>query len=94
MKLSKNLSKKIVGSERFLSLPESAQALYFVMVFIADNNGFVTLPTQLAGDIDTKILCDIGYVKPLAFHENIFQIADWQEHKDGEIYTLEFKRGD
>ena len=88
-------SLEIVSSDRFLSLPPTAQSFYFHLGVHADDEGFVSAPTSLgllckATDRDLRALLDAGYV--IRFDSGVLVIVDWMLHntirKDRSMETI------
>ncbi|MDO5440751.1 MAG: hypothetical protein Q4F12_04370 [Erysipelotrichaceae bacterium] len=88
-------SKNIVSTDRFMSMPLSAQALYFHYNMNADDDGFVSNPVAIkrqinANDDDFSILAARGFIIP--FKSKIIVVADWrinnQIRKDRYIATI------
>lgn len=77
------LSRRIVGSARFLQLPLSSQALYFHLVVHADDDGVVEAFTVLrncgASKDDLKVLSDKKFVVVLN-DDLVTYIVDWLEN--------------
>jgi hypothetical protein len=76
-------AKTIIGSDIFLDMPQSTQALYFHLAMRADDDGFVNSPKsimRLVGckDDDLKILCSKKFVIP--FDSGIIVIKHWRIH--------------
>lgn len=62
-------SLDVVGTDKFLDLPISAQCLYFHLGMRADDDGFISSPKQIVKMItctqgDMKILAENGYIIP------------------------------
>ena len=73
-------SNAIIGSDVFLDMPLSAQALYIHLSMNADNEGFVGSPKNIqrmigATDEDMKALLDKRYI--LSFPSGIIVIKHW-----------------
>lgn len=75
-------SLDIVGSEEFLSMPISSQALYFHLGMDADDDGFVqpkiTMRTVGVGDDDLKVLIAKRFILP--FETGVVVIKHWLIH--------------
>jgi len=75
-------SLDIVGSEEFLSMPISSQALYFHLGMHADDDGFINPKTILrltgSGDDDLKVLLAKRFT--LSFETGIIVIKHWLIH--------------
>lgn len=73
----------VVGTDAFLDMPLSAQALYFHLNLRADDDGFIGNPRRVARDIgsnddDLKILIGKRFV--LEFEDGIIVIKHWRMH--------------
>ena len=76
-------SNKIVGSDAFLEMPLSSQALYFQFGMAADDDGFVNSPRRLvryvgASEDDFKLLIAKRFI--FYFDEGIVVIKHWRMH--------------
>jgi hypothetical protein len=76
-------AKTIIGSDAFLDMPQSTQALYFHLSMRADDDGFVNSPKsimRLVGckDDDIKILCSKKFLIP--FETGVVVIKHWKIH--------------
>ena len=76
-------SNKIVGSDAFLEMPLSTQALYFQLGMNADDDGFVNSPKRLvrfvgASEDDFKLLIAKRFI--FYFDEGIVVIKHWRMH--------------
>jgi hypothetical protein len=76
-------AKTIIGSDAFLDMPQSTQALYFHLSMRADDDGFINSPQsimRLVGckDDDLKILCSKKFIIP--FDSGIVVIKHWRIH--------------
>lgn len=76
-------SNKIVGSDAFLEMPLSTQALYFQLGMNADDDGFVNSPRRLvryvgASEDDFKLLIAKRFI--LYFEEGVVVIKHWRMH--------------
>lgn len=76
-------SNKIVGSDAFLEMPLSTQALYFQLGMNADDDGFVNSPKRLvrfvgASEDDFKLLIAKRFI--FYFEEGIVVIKHWRMH--------------
>ncbi len=76
-------SNKIVGSDAFLEMPLSTQALYFQLGMNADDDGFVNSPRRLvryvgASEDDFKLLIAKRFI--FYFDEGIVVIKHWRMH--------------
>ena len=73
----------IVGSDAFVDMPMSSQALYFHLCMYADDDGFVGRPKQIcrmvgANEDDLKILFAKRYL--LAFESGVAVVKHWLVH--------------
>lgn len=73
-------SLDVVGTDSFLDLPLSAQALYFHLGLYGDDDGFVGSPRKIArgaqcSEDDIKTLRDAGFV--ISFESGVVVIRDW-----------------
>lgn len=76
-------TKKITDSDAFLSMPLSAQALYFHLNMSADDDGFVNNPKRIqraigASDDDYNLLIEKRFV--IIFETGIIVIKHWKMH--------------
>lgn len=76
-------AKTIIGSDAFLDMPQSTQALYFHLAMRADDDGFVNSPKsimRLVGckDDDLKVLSAKKFIIP--FESGIVVIKHWRIH--------------
>lgn len=74
--------KKVVGSDKFLDLPNSSKALYFMAGMEADDKGFFQ-PKKLQklcgfSDDDYKILIAKGFF--IAFESGVMIVTDWNKN--------------
>lgn len=74
--------KKVVGSDRFLDLPNSSKALYFMAGMEADDKGFFQ-PRKLQrmcgfSDDDYKILIAKGFF--ITFESGVMVVTDWNKN--------------
>ena len=74
--------KRITGSDKFIDLPNSAKALYFLAGMNADDRGFFQ-PAKLQrengfSNDDFKILIAKGYL--IAFESDVMVITDWNKN--------------
>ena len=95
------IARSVIDNDRFMSMPLSAQALYFHMSLRADDDGFIgnlgALGRMLmAQESDLQALIDGGFV--LAFQDGVAAIAHWKMHncikKDryrATVYTKEME---
>ena len=75
-------SQRIVGEEKFLEMPQSAQNLYFHLGIYADDDGFIN-PQKIvrmigANPDDLKILVAKQFVIP--FEAGVVVITNWKEN--------------
>lgn len=73
----------VVGTDNFLDMPSSAQALYFHLGMRADDNGFVSSPKSITsmvncGSDDFKLLIAKGYLIP--FESGVVVIRHWKQN--------------
>lgn len=76
-------SLDVVGTDRFLDMPISAQCLYFHLGMRADDDGFISSPKQIikmttATTGDLKVLVESGYIIP--FESGIVVIRHWRQN--------------
>lgn len=76
-------AKSIIDTDAFLSMPLSAQALYFHLCMRADDDGFVSNPRKIqrmisCADDDLKLLIAKRYI--LAFDSGVIVIKHWRIH--------------
>lgn len=74
-------SLDVVGTDRFLDMPLTTQALYFHLGMHADDDGFVSSPKTISRTVgcssdDIKILISKKYIIPL--ENGIIVISDWR----------------
>lgn len=74
---------KIVDSDAFIDMPDSAQNLYFHLAMRADDDGFISNPKKImrmigANDDNLKILLSKRFL--LAFDTGIVVIKHWRLH--------------
>ncbi|CAI3345804.1 DnaD domain protein [Enterococcus cecorum] len=77
------INKRIIVSDTFLDMPLSAQALYFHLNAIADDDGFIENPNsfkRMIGDSndDLKILIAKQYILP--FESGVVVVKHWLIH--------------
>ena len=77
------LSKQIIDSDAFLSMPVSTQALYFHLCMRADDDGFINSPKSIqrmvcATDDDFKVLLAKRFLIP--FESGVVVIKHWRIH--------------
>lgn len=85
-------SAEIVGSDVFVDMPMSAQALYFHLCLHADDDGFISRPKQImrmvgANEDDLKILIAKRYILP--FESGVSVVKHWLVHNliRSDLYT-------
>ena len=76
-------AKSIIDTDAFLSMPLSAQALYFHLCMRADDDGFVSNPRKIqrmisCADDDLKLLIAKRYI--LVFDSGVIVIKHWRIH--------------
>lgn len=76
-------AKSIIDTDTFLSMPLSAQALYFHLNMRADDDGFVSSPRKIqrmicCSDDDMKLLIAKRYI--LVFESGVIVIKHWKIH--------------
>ncbi|MBO5967120.1 MAG: replisome organizer [Clostridia bacterium] len=76
-------AKTIIGTEVFLDMPLSTQALYFHLSMRADDEGFVGCPRKIqrmigASDDDLKVLIAKKFLIP--FESGVVVIRHWKIH--------------
>lgn len=74
-------SQTVVCSDAFVTLPLSAQALYFQLSMAADDEGFLNSAQRLlrtvgAKQTDLKKLVDSGFV--IGFDSGVYLITHWK----------------
>ena len=74
--------KKVVGSDKFIDLPNSSKALYFMAGMEADDKGFFQ-PKKLQrmcgfSDDDYKILIAKGFF--ITFESGVMVVTDWNKN--------------
>ena len=77
------LSREIVKTDAFMTMPLTAQALYMHLVMDADDEGFVASPKTLlratgASEDDLRILISKNFV--IAFESGVLVIKHWKIH--------------
>lgn len=73
----------VVGTDKFLDLPISAQCLYFHLGMRADDDGFISSPKQIVKMLactqgDMKVLAESGYIIP--FENGLIVIKHWRQN--------------
>lgn len=76
-------SLSVVDTDKFLDMPQSAQALYFHLGMRADDDGFVSSPKKIlkvtgAANDDLKLLIAKNYIIP--FDNGVCVITDWKQN--------------
>jgi hypothetical protein len=75
-------SAQIVGSDDFLEMPLTSQALYFHLGMSADDDGFVSPRKVLrmtgAGEDDLKVVFAKGFV--IRFESGVIVITHWKQN--------------
>lgn len=76
-------ARKVIESDSFYSLSNSAQNLYFHMCMYADDDGFVNNINYIirgvgASSKDYQSLCDNGFLIP--FDDGLVVITHWKVH--------------
>lgn len=76
-------SSSIVENDNFLSLPKSAQNLYFFIMLNADDDGFVSNPKMVTRAVDAdqddlQRLIDEDYL--ILFDDGVVAVKDWLIH--------------
>ena len=76
-------AKSIIDTDAFLSMPLSAQALYFHLCMRADDDGFVSNPRKIqrmisCADDDMRLLIAKRYI--LSFDSGVIVIKHWRIH--------------
>ena len=91
-------SNTIIGSDAFTEMPLTAQALYFHLAMLADDDGFINSPKKIqrmvgASDDDLKALNESRFI--LSFDSGVVVIKHWKIHnyirKDRKKDTNYFK---
>lgn len=76
------ISKNIIDSDKFLSMPTSARMLYIDLAVRADDDGFISprrvMKVTGASDDDLRILVSKRYLIP--FDTGVVVITDWLYH--------------
>ena len=76
-------SKKVIDTDTFLDMPDSAQILYFHLALRADDDGFIASPKMImrmlgSSDDNMKLLVAKGYIIP--FESGVCVIKHWRVH--------------
>lgn len=74
------IDKSVIESDRFCDMPKTTQLLYFMYLFDADKNGYISHPQSILqvngfGADDPKILIDKGFI---VLDGALYRIADWK----------------
>lgn len=74
-------SLKVTGTDRFMEMPTSTQALYFHLGMNGDDDGFVASPKIIAraagcNDDDMRLLAAKGFIIP--FESGVIVITEWR----------------
>lgn len=74
------VAKEIVGSDAFMDMPLSTQALYFHLITEADDDGFISAARKIqrmigANDDDLRLLIAKGFL--IAFENGVCVIKHW-----------------
>lgn len=82
MSKKRSFSPDITEEDKFYSLPLTAQALYFHLGMIADDDGVVnrvhSLANYLGADInDIDTLINRGYLLKISKSKKIYVLTDW-----------------
>lgn len=77
------VSLKVIDTDNFLALPESARLLYYDLAVRADDDGFIDNPKKVinftgSSENALKILCDKQYLIP--FDTGVCVIRHWHVH--------------
>lgn len=74
--------RAIIDTDKFMDLPMSAKALYFLLGMEADDEGFVSYKKVLrihgGNEDDVKVLTAKGFL--IAFPSGVVVITDWNEN--------------
>lgn len=81
MSKKRMFSQQITGSDAFIEMPLSSQALYFHLSLEADDDGFVNSPKRIqrvigANDDDLKLLIAKNFI--IAFDSGVIVIKHWK----------------
>lgn len=76
-------AKTIIGSDAFIDMPLTTQALYFHLGMMADDDGFINSPKKIqrmigASDDDLKMLIANNFLIP--FDTGVVVIKHWKMH--------------
>ena len=77
------IAKSIVFSDDFLDMPLSSRCLYFTLLTIADDDGFINNPKSIirqcgASNDDLRLLIAKSYIIP--FESGVIVIKHWKMH--------------
>lgn len=82
MSVKRMFDRTIIDMDKFIDLPMSSKALYFLLGMEADDEGFVSpkkiLRVHGGSDDDLKILIAKSYVIP--FESGVVVITDWYDN--------------
>ena len=83
MAIRRMLSKKIIGTDAFMEMPLSSQALYMHLVMNADDDGFVSNPKTIMRAVgcnvdDKRVLESKKFI--LNFESGVIVIKHWLVH--------------
>lgn len=83
MAIRRMLSKKIIGTDAFMEMPLSTQALYMHLVMNADDDGFVSNPKTIMRSVgcnvdDKRVLETKRFI--LNFESGVIVIKHWLVH--------------
>lgn len=89
--------RAIIDTDRFMDLPVSAKALYFLLGMEADDEGFVSprkvLRVHGGTDDDVKVLIAKGFLIP--FESGVVVITDWNKNNwldSRRVRSTEYKK--
>lgn len=82
MAVKRMFDKDLIATDRFLDLPDSSKALYFLLGVEADDEGFVSpkrvLRLYQIADDNLKLLVAKGFLIP--FESGVVVITDWNQN--------------
>ena len=82
MAVKRMFDKDLIATDRFLDLPDSSKALYFLLGVEADDEGFVSpkrvLRLYQIADDNLKLLIAKGFLIP--FESGVVVITDWNQN--------------
>lgn len=82
MATKRMFDKDLIATDRFLDLPDSSKALYFLLGVEADDEGFVSpkrvLRLYQISDDNLKLLVAKGFLIP--FDSGVVVITDWNQN--------------